>query len=110
MGLHELILLKRGSKGEAVKRLQSALDLDADGIFGGGTEKAVKAFQKSHDLDVDGLAGPETLAKMDVFEEITEETVRMSKVPPEATKGEAIKSADSSSGKSIWSSIKGLFD
>ncbi len=65
MGLHELILLKRGSKSETVKRLQRALSLDADGIFGSGTEKAVKAFQKSNGLAVDGLAGPDTLAKMD---------------------------------------------
>jgi len=66
MGLHELILLKRGSKGETVKRLQQALSLDADGIFGSGTEKAVKALQKSNGLAVDGLAGPDTLAKMDL--------------------------------------------
>lgn len=42
--------LKRGSKGETVKWLQSALnrkgaDLEVDGIFGAKTEQAVKDFQ-----------------------------------------------------------------
>ena len=39
MGLFQLVLLRRGSKGDAVKQLQAALDLDADGKFGSGTEK-----------------------------------------------------------------------
>lgn len=36
--------LKKGSKGEEVKTLQSKLNLIADGIFGPITEEAVKAF------------------------------------------------------------------
>ena len=39
------MLLKVGSKGEDVKKLQAKLGLGADGIFGKGTEEAVKAFQ-----------------------------------------------------------------
>jgi len=34
-------ILKRGMSGVPVKRLQEHLELDADGIFGAGTEKAV---------------------------------------------------------------------
>ncbi|MTH54805.1 L,D-transpeptidase family protein [Bacillus mangrovi] len=59
-------LLKRGSKGAAVKELQQRLTAKgystrgADGIFGPNTEKAVKAFQKARGLAVDGLVGPAT--------------------------------------------------
>ena len=38
------MLIKKGSKGDDVKRVQEALGLSADGIFGAGTEKAVKDF------------------------------------------------------------------
>jgi hypothetical protein len=40
--------LKKGSKGDSVKKLQTALKLKADGVFGDGTLKAVIAFQKAH--------------------------------------------------------------
>ncbi len=110
MGLYELILLKRGSKGDQVKRLQQALGTDADGIFGGGTEEALKEFQKQNGLAVDGIAGPATLARMDLFKEITEETVRMSKLPEKGSGSTQTASASASGGKSIWESIKGLFN
>ena len=55
-------LLKKGSKGEEVKRLQKALNLFPDGIFGSLTEEAVKAFQKSHGLKPDGIVGEKTWA------------------------------------------------
>ena len=83
MGLHELVLLRRGSRGAAVKKLQEGLGIGADGIFGGGTEKAVKDFQKKSGLAVDGIAGPKTLAKLDSFEEITEETVAKAAIQPD---------------------------
>lgn len=38
------MLLKVGSKGEDVKKLQQKLGLGDDGVFGGGTERAVKKF------------------------------------------------------------------
>jgi peptidoglycan hydrolase-like protein with peptidoglycan-binding domain len=43
-----------------VRVLQGKLGIDADGQFGGGTEKAVKAFQRSKGLDDDGVVGPKT--------------------------------------------------
>lgn len=88
MGLFELVLLRRGSRGDAVKRLQEGLGIGADGIFGPGTEKAVKAFQETHGLAVDGIAGPETLAKLDSFAEVTEETVEKAQVRPDEEKFE----------------------
>jgi len=54
-------LLKIGSRGDTVKSLQEALDLDADGIYGPDTARAVKHYQESHGLDADGIAGPQTL-------------------------------------------------
>ena len=36
------MLLKIGSKGDDVKKLQSKLGLGADGIFGKGTEESAK--------------------------------------------------------------------
>lgn len=63
-------LLKRGSQGSDVKRLQQRLnDLDyscgtPDGIYGGGTEEAVRKFQRVNGLTADGIAGPATQAKL----------------------------------------------
>lgn len=59
-------LLRRGSRGEAVRVLQRELNhqhgagLVDDGIFGPATERAVKAFQRSRGLTPDGLVGPAT--------------------------------------------------
>ena len=57
-------LLRRGSKGAAVKKLQEALGVSADGDFGPGTEAAVKAWQRENDCTPDGIAGPQTLGKI----------------------------------------------
>ena len=56
--------LKRGSHGALVRRLQRALNIDADGIFGPGTKRAVKHFQRSHQLTPDGIVGPMTWAAL----------------------------------------------
>lgn len=58
------MLLKTGSNGDEVKKVQAKLGLDADGIFGVKTALAVKAWQADHGLTVDGLVGPNTWAKM----------------------------------------------
>ena len=57
-------LLRKGSKGSGVKKLQEALGLDADGDFGPGTEAAVKAWQRENKCTPDGIAGPQTLGKI----------------------------------------------
>jgi lysozyme family protein len=57
-------ILKVGSKGAAVKELQTLLGIAADGAFGPFTEKAVRAFQAANGLAVDGMAGPYTLSKL----------------------------------------------
>ncbi len=58
------MLLKVGSKGEDVKKLQEKLGLSADGSFGPGTEKAVKNWQSANGLKPDGLVGPGTWSKL----------------------------------------------
>jgi hypothetical protein len=57
-------VLKVGSKGAAVKSLQSKLKIVADGDFGAKTKAAVIAFQKKHDLTADGVVGSATWAKL----------------------------------------------
>ena len=57
-------LIKQGSKGDAVKYIQTKLGLKADGVFGAGTATAVKALQKKHGLTADGIVGPKTWAKL----------------------------------------------
>ena len=49
------MLLKVGSSGDDIKKLQQKLGLDADGIFGPGTERAVKDWQDANGLDADGI-------------------------------------------------------
>ncbi|MCR5502486.1 MAG: serine hydrolase [Lachnospiraceae bacterium] len=64
------IRLKKGSRGNAVKTLQTALKEQGyysgkiDGVYGKGTVKAVKAFQRKNGLKADGIAGPPTQAKL----------------------------------------------
>lgn len=57
--------LLRGSVGDRVANLQSALNdngagLSVDGIFGPRTHQAVIDFQSENGLQVDGIVGPET--------------------------------------------------
>ena len=69
-------VLRRGSRGEAVKFLQMLLEnqniptakskkrtrkgIGIDGIFGSGTDRAVRQFQRQEGLVQDGIVGPAT--------------------------------------------------
>lgn len=57
-------LYKIGSRGEVVRRIQKALHLYPDGIFGNMTELAVRKWQQENGLKPDGIVGPATLAKL----------------------------------------------
>ena len=65
-------ILKVGSKGEEVRKVQSRLielgyscgSAGADGDFGQGTYNAVVAFQKNNQLDPDGIVGERTREKL----------------------------------------------
>ena len=67
------MILKVGSKGEDVKKLQEKLGLKADGAFGPGTENAVKKWQSDNGLTSDGLVGEGTWTKMFPGEVIKED-------------------------------------
>jgi putative chitinase len=54
------MLLKLGSEGEDVKKLQTKLGVDPIGKFGPKTEAAVKAWQSEHGLSADGIVGDKT--------------------------------------------------
>ena len=58
------MLLKNGSKGEDVKKLQEKLGVEAIGTFGPKTEAAVKAWQKANGLKDDGIVGDGTWSKL----------------------------------------------
>ncbi len=55
-------VLRVGSRGEKVARLQRALRIQDDGSFGPATERALREWQKAQGLTPDGIAGPRTLA------------------------------------------------
>lgn len=60
------VVLREGSEGQAVRKLQQTLKQlgyysgSVDGSYGSGTTSAVQAFQRANDLTVDGAAGPAT--------------------------------------------------
>jgi putative chitinase len=58
------MLLKNGSKGEDVKKLQEKLGVESIGTFGPKTEAAVKAWQKANGLKDDGVVGDATWSKL----------------------------------------------
>jgi peptidoglycan hydrolase-like protein with peptidoglycan-binding domain len=134
MGLDELVLLERPIRGQLVRRLQEGLGIDADGIFGAGTEAAVRKFQEENGLDVTGQAGPETLRHVPGFDYPDEkveaslvsestptvdpsavEQVRSSEEAPPQHEGfiaHAVHSAEeavASVGRSIWTTVRSIF-
>ena len=131
MGLFELILLTQHTKGEAVTKLQTGLQIEADGKYGPNTKAAVMKFQAEQGLDADGVAGPLTLAKVPGFE-ISPEQIAASTItddtpqvdagaaeraaqneppPPEEHKSVVAKVEDKvvAVGKSIWNTVKSIF-
>lgn len=67
-----MLILKKGSKGPDVDRLQRLLNselkpgprLPVDGVFGDKTNDAVMKFQMTRGLPVDGVVGPQTWTAM----------------------------------------------
>lgn len=54
------MVLKIGSTGEEVKKLQKKLGLNPDGSFGPVTDAKVKDWQSKNGLVADGIVGPKT--------------------------------------------------
>ena len=63
--LDDIGVLRKGSRGDGVEAMQTALGISpADGIFGPGTERVIKKWQKANGLTADGIVGPKTLGKL----------------------------------------------
>lgn len=108
-------MLKIGNKGEEVKRLQEALGITNDGIFGKQTEEAVKLFQKKNGLEVDGIVGDKTWSALGFKDEINiikmPLGVHISKAPNREIKYLAIHfTAGSSSKAGSAKSVKHVFE
>ena len=108
-------MLKIGNKGEEVKRLQEALGINNDGIFGKQTEEAVKLFQRKNGLEVDGIVGDKTWAALGFKDEINiikmPLGVHISKAPNREIKYLAIHfTAGSSSKAGSAKSVKHVFE
>ena len=58
------MVLKVGSEGADVKKLQEKLGVEAIGKFGPKTEAAVKSWQKANGLKEDGIVGDATWSKL----------------------------------------------
>jgi len=58
------MVLKVGSEGADVKKLQEKLGVEAIGKFGPKTEAAVKSWQKANGLKDDGIVGDATWSKL----------------------------------------------
>lgn len=77
--------LAKGSSGDEVKKLQSALIYlgylagGADGKFGDKTEAAVRLYQKTNGMTVDGIAGPATIKKINAEKQLCENIVATTK-------------------------------
>ena len=54
------------NEGSTVKKIQKALGVKEDGLYGPGTKAAVEKYQKENGLNVDGVVGADTWAKMNV--------------------------------------------
>ena len=72
-------LIKEGSTGYEVSKLQSILNLKPDGIFGPMTKQMVIKFQLSKNLKPDGIVGEQTwtlllMNKGDLIEDIDQDT------------------------------------
>jgi peptidoglycan hydrolase-like protein with peptidoglycan-binding domain len=52
--------LHKGARGKRVVKLQRALHVSADGVYGAKTVRAVKRFQRKHHLHADGIVGTQT--------------------------------------------------
>ncbi len=64
-GAASRVVLRLGSEGSAVAKLQRALEIKDDRVFGVNTEAAVREYQKANGLAVDGVVGERTWRSLD---------------------------------------------
>jgi putative chitinase len=85
---NDIMLLKLGSEGEDVKKLQIKLGVDPIGKFGPKTEAAVKDWQSKHGLTADGIVGDKTWGViMGLTEQVSSPTVITEPAPVKSVGG-----------------------
>lgn len=90
-------LLREGSKGEAVRVLQTKLiELEylkgkPSGVFDKATKEAVRKFQRDRNIEVDGICGPQTQAEL--------KKKNLKKAPEAAKETEAREKAEQEAAK-----------
>ena len=108
-------LLKNGSKGEAVKQLQSflnwyyAFNLVVDGEFGAMTEEAVRRFQTTEGITSDGEFGSQSYVKASLYRYTNTVTIN----PPTVTKPKKCVDTSYWQGKitlTNWKKVKANYD
>ena len=92
--------LRPGSRGQAVRTLQSKLNqrgasIAVDGVFGRGTASAVRSLQSAAGIGVDAVVGPETWRALDSNTRIGSGSSRSGSRPssPSSFDGQAIVAA-----------------
>ncbi|NOR70483.1 MAG: glycoside hydrolase family 19 protein [Methylomarinum sp.] len=58
------MILRKGSRGNNVKKIQTLLGVTATGYFGSETDKKVRQWQQQQGLVVDGIVGDKTWVKL----------------------------------------------
>lgn len=61
-------IVRLNAKGAWVVKLQDALNIESDGVFGSKTEAALKEFQEAHGLQPDGIAGRDTYRSLGLID------------------------------------------
>ncbi len=88
-------VLKHGERGDAVTRLQQALNdagirdangqpLPTTGYYGDMTRAAVRQYQEQHHLGVDGKAGKDTLTALGIYDELRQSAPAPGQTTPPA--------------------------
>lgn len=54
---YDMKVIKKGSRGKAVKIWQIIVGADPDGVFGAKTDAATREFQRRKGLEIDGIVG-----------------------------------------------------
>jgi putative chitinase len=81
------MLLKIGSEGQDVIKLQNKLGVDPIGKFGPKTEAAVKAWQTANGITADGIVGDGTWGKMFAESAVSAPTVITEPAPVKSVGG-----------------------